>query len=104
MHLPTRLAALAAIAFTLGGAAIAQTPASPPAPAVDKPADPFIALDADKSGSLTLSEVKAANAAVNQADFDKYDADKSKSLSKPEFDKWVLAMKAAKPANAGQPG
>lgn len=89
---------LAAAAFALAAPAFAQVPASPPAP--DAKADAFVSIDADKNGALTLAEVKIHDVAVTQADFDKYDADKSKSLSKAEFDKWTADKKAAKP-NAG---
>ena len=42
---------------------------------------------------------RIADAKVTQADFDKYDADKSKSLSKVEFSKWAEA-KTTPPASA----
>lgn len=84
---------LATAALAFAAPAFAQQPASPPAEKVDA----FVSIDADKSGSLTLAEVKIHDVAVTQADFDKYDADKSKSLSKAEFDKWTTEKKAAKP-------
>ena len=37
-----------------------------------------------------------------QADFDKYDADKSKSLSKVEFSKWAEAKTTAPASAPGQ--
>lgn len=88
------LAVLAAPAF-------AQTPAASP-PAVDVKVDIFAKADADKSGSLTIAEVKLADATVTQADFDKADADKSKSLSKVEFDAWAKAKHGDKASAPGQ--
>jgi hypothetical protein len=86
---------IAATAFAFVAPAFAQQPATPPAD--DKKVDAFASIDADKNGNLTLAEVKIHDVAVTQADFDKYDSDKSKSLSKAEFDKWSTEKKAAKP-------
>lgn len=102
---------LAAAALALTAPAFAQVtnpaPTAPPTVAppttdlkADTKMDGFAAIDTDKNGSLSLAEVKIHDVTVTQADFDKYDADKSKSLSKAEFDKWSADMKAkAKPAN-----
>lgn len=82
--------------------ALAQVTAQPPATApVAKPAheDKFAMHDADKNGSLSLAEVQKADSKVTQADFDKYDTDKSKSLSEAEFTKWAEARHSA-PASA----
>jgi hypothetical protein len=88
----------------LAAPALAQPPSAPPtaAPPAAEPAKPadFVTIDADKSGSLTIAEVKLADATVTQADFDKADADKSKSLSKAEFDKWHGSMKKGDKASA----
>ncbi len=89
------IAALAAPAF-------AQEPTKPAAPPAAQ-ADVFAKIDADASGALSLSELKLVDVSVTQADFDKYDVDKNKSISKAEFDKWQTAMKPAKPA-APTPG
>lgn len=92
------LAAATVAAFA--APALAQVPASPPtaAPPSTSSAQPvdFTKADADKSGSLSVSEVKMLDATVTQADFDKADADKSKSLSKAEFDKWHAEKKGDK--------
>jgi hypothetical protein len=91
-----------ATAVVLAAPALAQVPSSPPTaspPATTAPAKPavdFTSADADKSGSLSVAEVKMIDATVTQADFDKADADKSKSLSKAEFDKWHGAAKGDK--------
>jgi hypothetical protein len=58
--------------------------------------------DADKSGSLSIAEVKMHDATVTQADFDKADADKSKSLSKTEFETWAASKKGDKASAPGQ--
>jgi hypothetical protein len=82
----------------LAAPALAQqptVPAAPPAATEDK----FTKHDANKDGALTIAEVKAADAKVTQADFDMYDSDKSKSLSKVEFAKWAEA-KTTPPASA----
>lgn len=84
-----------AAAIALAAPAFAQQQPTPVAPEVK--VDAFATIDADKNGALTLAEVKIHDVAVTQADFDKYDADKSKSLSKAEFDKWSAEKKAAKP-------
>jgi biopolymer transport protein ExbD len=102
---------ITAAAFALAAPVLAQqaTPpsdastASPPttaAPAMPA-ADTFAKIDADKSGSLTLAEIKMVDVSVTQADFDKYDANKDKALSSAEFDKWQAAHKMAKPGKAG---
>ncbi len=89
----------------LAAPALAQPPATTPTaqpPAIAQPAtknDHFVMSDANKDGALSLAEVQKSDAKVTQADFDKYDADKSKSLSKAEFQKWVEA-KTTPPASA----
>lgn len=87
-----------AMLIAFSAPALAQVTTQPPA---DKPAteDKFMKHDANADGALTLAEVQAADATVTQADFDKYDADKSKSLSKVEFSKWAEA-KMTPPASA----
>jgi hypothetical protein len=95
---------IAATAMVLAAPALAQTPAAPPAspPAEAKPVDVFAKADGNKDGALTIAEVKLADPAVTQADFDKADADKSKSLSKTEFDKWAMAKPHDKASAPGQ--
>lgn len=89
--------------LALAAPALAQVTSQPPTDgaAAAKPAheDKFAAHDADKNGTLSLVEVQKADSKVTQADFDKYDADKSKSLSKAEFTKWTEARHSA-PASA----
>lgn len=77
-------------------AQVTTQPATPMKPAAE---DKFLRHDADGDGALSVVEVKAADAKVTQADFDKYDGDKSQSLSKEEFTKWVEA-KTTPPASA----
>jgi hypothetical protein len=93
-------------ALGLTAPAFAQvTQPAPAAPQVEKAApasDQFVKIDADASGSLSLGEIKIVDTAVTQADFDKYDADHNKAISKAEFTKWQSA-KAMKPA-APTPG
>lgn len=109
---------ISATAMVLAAPALAQvtapsTPAAPPASAqpttpappaasADAKVDVFAKADADKNGALTIAEVKLADATATQADFDKYDADKSKTLSKAEFDKWSMARAGAKASAPGQ--
>lgn len=99
-----KLLVLAAAAVALAGSAIAQVPSTAPATQPAKPADKadkFATIDADTSGSLSLAEIKLVDVAVTQADFDKYDADKSKSISKAEFEKWQAGAKAKPAHDAG---
>lgn len=86
--------------IALAAPALAQTPQTP----ATKPAaeDVFTKHDANKDGALTLAEVQMADAKATQADFDKYDADKSKSLSKVEFSKWAEAKTTAPASAPGQ--
>jgi hypothetical protein len=94
-----------AAAFALAAPAFAQVAQPAPAAPQEKAApagDDFAKIDADASGSLSLGEIKMVDATVTQADFDKYDADHNKSISKAEFSKWQTA-KASKPA-APTPG
>jgi biopolymer transport protein ExbD len=97
---------LLAAAFAFAAPAFAQvTQPAPPAPQVEKASptsDQFVKIDADASGSLSLGEIKVVDTTVTQADFDKYDADHNKAISKAEFTKWQSA-KAMKPA-APTPG
>jgi hypothetical protein len=97
---------LSATLAVVAAPALAQVPASPPTsatpPAVDVKVDIFAKADADKSGTLSIVEVKMADATVTQADFDKADADKSKSLSKAEFDKWSSTKHGEKASAPGQ--
>lgn len=90
----------AATLAVLSTPALAQTPTAKP---VDQPApateDKFTKHDTNADGSLSLDEIKMADAKVTQADFDKYDADKSKTISKDEFGKWDEA-KNTPPASA----
>lgn len=86
------LAIFAAPAF----AQVTPQPTTSTPPAAE---DKFIKHNKDGDGALSVAEVKAADAKVTQADFDKYDGDKSQSLSREEFTKWVEA-KTAPPASA----
>ena len=97
---------LTATLAVLAAPALAQppsppAPSAPPAAAPAQPGGDFATIDADKSGSLTIAEVKLADATVTQADFDKADADKSKSLSKAEFEKWHAMKKGDKASAPG---
>ena len=80
----------------LAAPALAQTPATTQPAMKD---DHFAMTDANKDGALSLAEVQKVEPKVTQADFDKYDADKSKSLSQVEFQKWAEA-KTTPPASA----
>lgn len=102
---------VAATAVTLAAPVLAQQQAAPPhdtnesPPTASSPATPagesFTKIDADKSGALSLAEIKMVDVSVTQADFDKYDANKDKQLSSSEFDRWQTAHKTAKPGKAG---
>lgn len=77
-----------------------SAPAQPGSTATNKQGDDHFGMtDANRDGSLSLAEVQKMDATVTQADFNKYDADKSKSLSKMEFQKWAEA-KMTPPASA----
>lgn len=92
----TLLASLTLAAFAAPALAQQPTaPATPQAPTEDK----FTKHDADKSGALSIDEVKVADASVTADDFAKYDSDKDKELSKEEFAKWAEA-KTTPPASA----
>lgn len=86
----------AATLAALSAPALAQTPTAPPAKSMAEQA--FAKHDADKSGSLSLTEVQTIDAKITQADFDAYDGDKNKSLTVAEFSKWVEA-KTTPPAS-----
>ena len=85
---------VAATVAALSAPALAQTPDQPKPAAAEK----FAKHDANQDGALSLTEVQSIDMKVTQADFDKYDADKSKSLSSAEFAKWVEA-KTTPPAS-----
>jgi hypothetical protein len=55
----------------------------------------FMAADKDKSGALTLTEVKSANAGATEAEFNQYDANKDRQLSMAEFGKWTSDVHAS---------
>lgn len=61
----------------------------------------FAKFDTNKDGALSLAEVQAADAKVTQPDYNNYDADKNKALSKAEFAKW---MEATMTPPASKPG
>jgi len=94
------LASLTLAAFA--APAIAQqpttTPAKPQAPTEDK----FTKHDADKNGTLSVTEVKAVDASVTEADIAKYDANKDKELSADEFQKWAEAKSTPPASSPGQ--
>ena len=85
-----KLLVISATAMTLAAPVLAQQPATYP------PAGDFAKVDADKNGAISISEVKMVDATVTQADFDKADIDKSKSLSKVEFETYWASMKKAR--------
>jgi hypothetical protein len=99
-----KILVISATAMALAAPVLAQAPQSPPAtaPKAEKLAEIFVTADADKSGSLSIAEVKMQDATVTQADFDKADADKSKSLSKVEFETWAAVKKGAKASAPGE--
>jgi len=86
----------AAIVAALASPAIAQQQTPPADTAV---AEMFAKHDANQDGMLSLAEVQVADGSVTSADFDVYDADKDKALSKDEFAKWLEA-KSTPPASA----
>ena len=92
---------IASVTFAAFAApAFAQQPTTTmPAKPHSMTEDKFAKHDADKNGSLSLDEVKVADATVTAADLDKYDADKDKSLSKAEFAMWSEA-KGTPPTSA----
>ena len=89
--------ALAASACLFAAPVLAQE-ADAPAPKEDA----FTMIDADADGALSLSEVQKVDEKVTEADFSKYDADNSESLSKMEFANWSADMKASTEASAGE--
>jgi opacity protein-like surface antigen len=93
-----KFALASATMVLLASPALAQVTTQPTTPTPPASEDKFIKSDKDGDGALSVAEVKAADAKVTQADFDKYDGDKSKSLSKEEFTKWVEA-KTSPPAS-----
>jgi len=88
------LIAVPAFMMLCAAPALAQTPASPPETPQDAGAI-FKALDANADATLSLAEVQRADASVQKADFDRYDADKSAALSLDEFSQWHSDMTAA---------
>ena len=97
-----KLLVISATAMALAAPVLAQSPQSPPATTPSVKVDVFMTADADKSGSLSIAEVKMHDATVTQADFDKADTDKNKSLSKAEFETWASAKKGDKASAPGQ--
>ncbi len=98
---------LSATVLALAAPVLAQqtpTPAPTP-PAADTSNDTtdmsFSKIDTDKSGSLSLAEIKMVDVGVTQADFDKADANKDKTLSMNEFDKWSADHMKSKPGKTG---
>lgn len=65
-------------------AALAQTPAEPPAPgAQPSMAEIFRSLDTDQNGSISATEAQASP--VVSGSFDKADADKDGGITEQEF-------------------
>jgi Skp family chaperone for outer membrane proteins len=86
--------AIIAIAGLVAAPAFAQQSTTPAAPV--EPAEIFAAIDTDKNGSLSLTEVQAQDSRVTEADFGKYDADGNKALNATEFEAWIKASADAK--------
>lgn len=82
------LAAATFVAFT--APAFAQVPTTP-ADAAEKATEKFALHDTDKSGALSIDEVKVADATVTATDFAQFDADQDKALSQDEFESWLEA-------------
>ncbi len=97
-----KILVISATAMAFAAPALAQTPQPPPSSAPKAETVDFTKVDSDKSGTLSISEVKMHDATVTQADFDKADADKSKSLSKTEFETWAAAKKGDRASSPGQ--
>ena len=91
--------------FVLAAATLTMFAASSLAQVTSQPAKPpavedkFTQHDTDGDGPLSVAEVTSADAKVTQADFGKYNADRSKWLSKKEFAKRAEA-KTSPPASA----
>ena len=82
MKITTSLATAVAVGLTMMGSSLCQAQDAP-----DKNQKQFEKLDADKNGSISLEEYKAASKTPDQADakFAKLDADKNGSISPAEF-------------------
>ena len=95
----TLLASLTLAAFA--APALAQQPATPAQPAAPTE-DKFTKHDTDKNGSLSITEVKVADASVTADDFAQYDSDRDKELSQDEFQKWAEAKHTPSASAPGQ--
>ena len=73
----TRILSIAAISALATSAAFAESD--------------FLAMDADASGGLSLSEIQAVMPEVSEDDFKRYDADASGELSVDEYGAWLAA-------------
>lgn len=76
----------------LAAPALAQLPATTQP---DKKDHHVKMTDANKDSALSLAEVQKAEPKATKVDFDRYVADKGKSLSKAEFQTWVEAKTIA---------
>ena len=98
MKTTTSLATAVAVGLTMMGSSLCQAKDAP-----DKAQKQFEKLDADKSGSISLEEYKAALKTPDKADtgFAKLDADKNGSVSLEEFS--ASKAKTPKPKNPAAP-
>ena len=82
MKITTSLATAVAVGLTMMGSSLCQAQGAP-----DKKQKQFEKVDADKNGSISLEEYKAASKTPDQADakFARLDADKNGSVSLEEF-------------------
>jgi hypothetical protein len=96
---------LASVALTgLAAPALAQPPSDtkpqqPTTTTTPASTDAFKKQDKNGDGAITMSEAKAADAKLTDADFNTYDTDKNKTLSLEEYSKMAEA-RSTPPASA----
>ena len=77
----------------------ATTPANDSTAPAETAANPQAATETAQAPANTATPAASQVAAVIDADFGKYDADKDGNLSKTEFGAWMVALKTASDPN-----
>ena len=83
----------------IGTSPLEQVSPQPPEPLRPVAEQKFLEQDSDSDGVLSIAEVRTHDPEMTQADFDRYDVDRNKSLSQQEFAKFIEAT-TTPPASA----
>lgn len=82
-----RIALAVFIIACMAGTGLAQTPAADERAAAAQDLV-FASIDVDRSKSLSIMELKSADPSITQADLNRYDVNRSGTITYKEFEAW----------------